>query len=357
MQNTNKKLTVCSFFSGGGLLDLGFKDNFNIIWANEFNPEAAKSYQLNIGDHIVVDDINEIAKDMNKIPIADIYIGGPPCIDFSSNGANRGEKGVNGQLTWTYFNIIKAKKPKAFVMENVVGLAQKHKGTLEELKHSFNKIGYDVQVKTLNSAEFGTPQQRKRVFIIGFRDDLETSFEFPTGNANLATVKDAFKGLSSPQTIKARDKVLGIIPNHTATWTNPSPERIQDLYLNPRPNQRVGLKRLDWDKPSYTLTAHIAKDGREFLHPDEDRRISVRESLRLMGVPDSYIIPSEVPLNQQYTLVGNGVAYQVAKALAVAIRVQLTTVKKQISEVSSLTGYKAKKIKVEQLSFDDLLFA
>lgn len=357
MQNTNNKLTVCSFFSGGGLLDLGFKDDFNIVWANEFNPEAAKSYQLNIGEHIVVDDINEIAKDMNKIPNADIYIGGPPCIDFSSNGANRGEKGVNGQLTWTYFNIIKAKKPKAFVVENVVGLAQKHKGTLEKLKHSFSEIAYDVQVKTLNSAEFGTPQQRKRVFIIGFRNDLGTSFEFPNGNTHFATVKDAFIDLSSPQTIKARDKVLGNIPNHTATWTNPSPERIKDLYINPRPNQRVGLKRLDWDKPSYTLTAHIAKDGREFLHPDEDRRISVREALRLMGVPDSYIIPSEVPLNQQYTLVGNGVAYQVAKALAAAVNLQLTTAIKHNLKVSPLKCYKAKKVKVEQLSFDDLLFA
>ncbi|QJX80370.1 DNA cytosine methyltransferase [Priestia megaterium] len=357
MQNTNKKPTVCSFFSGGGLLDLGFKDDFNIIWANEFNTEAAKSYQSNIGDHIVVGNINEIAKDMSKIPNADIYIGGPPCIDFSSNGANRGEKGVNGQLTWTYFNIIKAKKPKAFVMENVAGLAQKHKGTLEKLKQSFNEVGYDVQVETLNSAEFGTPQQRKRVFIIGFRNDLGTSFEFPNGNTHFVTVKDAFKGLSSPQTIKARDKVLGDIPNHTATWTNPSPERIKDLYINPRPNQRVGLKRLDWDKPSYTLTAHIAKDGREFLHPDEDRRISVREALRLMGVPDSYIIPRGVPLNQQYTLVGNGVAYQVAKALAIAIRVQLTNVDKQIKQVSSLNGYKAKKEKAEQLSFDDLLLA
>lgn len=357
MQNTNNKLTVCSFFSGGGLLDLGFKDDFNIIWANEFNPEAAKSYQLNIGNHIVIDDINEIAKDMSTIPNADIYIGGPPCIDFSSNGANRGEKGVNGQLTWTYIDIIKAKKPKAFVMENVVGLAQKHKVTLEKLKHSFNESGYDVQVETLNSAEFGTPQQRKRVFIVGFRNDLGTSFVFPNGNTHFVTVKDAFKGLSSPQTIKARDKVLGNIPNHTATWTNPSPERIKDLHINPRPNQRVGLKRLDWDKPSYTLTAHIAKDGREFLHPDEDRRISVRESLRLMGVPDSYIIPSEIPLNQQYTLVGNGVTYQVAKALATAVNLQLTNAMKHNLKVSPLKSYKAKKVKVEQLSFDDLLFA
>ncbi|MGG0723951.1 DNA cytosine methyltransferase [Bacillus mycoides] len=88
-------------------------------------------------------------------------------------------------------------------------------------------------------------------------------------------------------------------------------------YLNP--NQFNGVRKLSWDQPSYTITSHIAKDGREFIHPQKNRRLTVLECLRLMSVPDTYVIPPHIPLSQQYTLVGNRVAFLVAKALSQSI--------------------------------------
>ncbi|KIV69703.1 MULTISPECIES: DNA cytosine methyltransferase [Bacillus] len=132
------------------------------------------------------------------------------------------------------------------------------------------------------------------------------SFNFPTGISAVVTPRDAIGNLHSPDTIKSREKVLGTFPNHTATWTSPTPERILDLIANPKPNQFNGVRKLSWDQPSYTITSHIAKDGREFIHPQENRRLTVRECLRLMSVPDTYVIPPHIPLSQQYTLVGNG---------------------------------------------------
>lgn len=357
MQTTNNKtLTVCSFFSGGGQLDYAFKDDFNIIWANELNPFAAASYRANIADHIVVGDIQEIAKDMANIPQADVYIGGPPCTDYSSDGANRGEAGKTGGLVWTYQTIIEKNKPKAFVFENVVGLTTKrHKDTLDRLLAEFEAIGYQVSVEILDASLYGTPQARKRVFIVGIRNDLGIAFSFPKGTHPKVTVEEALKGLPTPETIGARERVLGAFPNHTATWTNPTPERIADIAINPRPNQRTGLRRFTWEEPAYTLTAHIAKDGREFLHPSENRRLTVRESLRIMGMPDSYIIPAEIPLSQQYLLVGNGVAYQVGKALSEALKEQLLSVEQAVSKTSKILEKERKSIIFEQLTFDDFL--
>lgn len=192
-------------------------------------------------------------------------------------------------------------------MENVVGLARKHKDTLSKLVQSYTKIGYKVHIKeNLDAVMFEVAQHRKRVFIVGVRNDMNVSFNFPTSISAVVTPRDAIGDLPSPDTIKSREKVLGTFPKHTATWTSPTPERILDLITNPKPNQFNGVRKLSWDQPSYTITSHIAKDGREFIHPQENRRLTVRECLRLMSAPDTYIIPPHIPLSQQYTLVGNG---------------------------------------------------
>lgn len=316
------ELTVCSFFSGGGLLDMAFRQYFKIIWANEINPAAAACYRYNVGSHIVVDDIENIA--IEQIPFADVFVGGPPCQEFSLAGTNRGETGTKGRLVWRYEEIVRAKRPKAFIMENVTGLAGKHKHTLQRLISSYKEIGYNVVVeKKMDSSLFGTPQKRERVFIVGIRKDIGVSFVFPKGTEPIKTVRQAIEDLPAPDSIGARERVLGTVPNHTATWTNPTPSRIADLLINPRPNQQVGLRRLDWDKPSHTITAHIAKDGREYIHPAEERRLTVRECLRLMGMPDFFVVPAEISLSEQYSLVGNGVSYQIGLALACSLYEQL----------------------------------
>lgn len=317
---SHKKFTVCSFFAGGGLFDYGFKNDFAIIWANELSPAAATCYRANVGKHIQVGDLTAIKP--FDLPEADGFIGGPPCIDFSSTGANRGELGQTGHLVWVYYNMIKAKTPKFFIFENVLGLAFRHKNTLLRLIRAFEGAGYNISVEIMNASHFGTAQSRERVFIAGIRKDLGFIFRFPAPTMHKSTVRDAIGDLPLPDEAGSRDQVIGTFPNHVTTWESPTPERIVDVIQNPRSQWR-GMRRLSWDAPSPTLTSHIAKDGREHLHPVEPRRITVREGLRLMGLPDHFVIPADVPLSHQYRIVGNGIAYPVAVALANAMREQL----------------------------------
>ncbi|MDH6674950.1 DNA (cytosine-5)-methyltransferase 1 [Paenibacillus sp. LBL] len=315
-----EKLTISSFFSGMGGLDLGFKELFDIQWANERDPHAARGYAVNIGDHIQVGDITELSK--SDIVPSTGFIGGPSCIDYSTDGANRGDVGEHGKLVWTYQDITWSLMPQFFLFENVSGLVNRHPQTFERLLANYKRIGFNVSWAILDAAQFGVAQNRKRVFIAGIRKDLGFYFRFPLPYLERKTVRDVISSLPSPETIGARERVLGSFPNHTVTWESPTPSRIQDVILHPR-NQRRGMRRLEWDKPCPTITAHIAKDGREFLHPEENRRITVREALRLSGFPDNFVLPAVMPLSAQYRCVGNCVAYPVAKALAHAMYHQL----------------------------------
>jgi len=315
-----KKYKVCSFFSGGGLLDLAFKEEFSIIWANELHEQPALSYMHNIGPHITTGDIQQYPID--KIPYGDVFIGGPPCQDYSSDGKNMGEEGNTGGLVWMYQKIIAHHKPKAFLLENVSNMARQHKATLARLVTWFSVIGYNVSYELLNAADFGVAQDRERVFIAGIRNDLGFYFQFPEPPKIRRTVYEAIGELPMATTITKHVYEQPLVHNHTTNWESPSPERLYDIIRNPR-NQRRGIRRLQWDNVSPTLTAHIAKDGREFVHPTADRRLTVREALRIMSVPDSYVIPDTVKLSHQYRLTGNGVPYLLAKALARALHVQL----------------------------------
>lgn len=317
MAATQNKLKVASFFVGGGLMDSCFSGLFDIVFANELNPQAARCYKHNIGNHIVVGDLTKL--DMDQIPWADLYIGGPPCTCYSSDGANEGEEGDSGKLVWDYFRLIRYKKPTAFLMENVSGLAEYHKSTLQRLVKEYQKAGYIVTAGRMQALDYGAPQSRDRVFLAGFLKEYGKRFVFPAPTKIRRTVRDAIGDLPDPDTGKT---VLGTFPNHVASWTSPTPERLYDVIANPR-NQRRGMRRLEWDKVSPTITAHIAKDGREFLHPHFDRRLTVRECLRLQGFDDSFVIPNDVKMSQAYRIVGNGVAKPVAEALANALNDQI----------------------------------
>lgn len=169
---------VVSLFSGGGGLDLGFKAaGFKIIWAIDNNQNAVNTYKANIGEHIICEDINKT--DVKDIPHADIVIGGPPCQSFSLAG-NRNADDDRGKLVWTYISIIKEIKPKAFLFENVTGLlsAKNAKGekVIDLLKTAFREIGYTITMQVVNAADYGVPQRRKRVIIVGLKGGAKFLF-------------------------------------------------------------------------------------------------------------------------------------------------------------------------------------
>ena len=163
-----KKYRVVSLFSGAGGMDLGFKNvGFEIVWANDFFPEAINTYRKNIGDHIVYGDITKIPS--KEIPDnIDVVIGGFPCQGFSIANNNRSMKDERNFLYKEMLRIISDKKPKIFVAENVKGLLSMEKGgVIKLIKNDFEKLGYKVEYRVLNAAEYGVPQTRERVIIMG----------------------------------------------------------------------------------------------------------------------------------------------------------------------------------------------
>ena len=162
-------MNVVSLFSGGGGLDLGFqRAGFKIIYALDNNKNAVNTYRKNIGDHIKCADITKI--ELSEIPKADVIIGGPPCQSFSLAG-KRNVEDSRGQLIWSYFRILEYVKPRAFVFENVIGLLSARTSggekVVDQLKEAFSRIGYTIELKVLNAVDYGIPQRRKRVFIVG----------------------------------------------------------------------------------------------------------------------------------------------------------------------------------------------
>jgi DNA (cytosine-5)-methyltransferase 1 len=304
-------LTVLELFCGGGIGAVGFKAaGYDIIKAIDFDKSAVKAYRYNFGDYVEQADINEI--DIESLPKTDVIFGGPPCQDYSLAGKGEGERGERGKLVWRYLDIIAAKKPKAFVFENVKGLVtKKHRHTFESLIEKFNEIGYEISWRVINAWDYGVAQKRERVFIVGIRKDLGFTFEFPQpleGDYRTKVLRDVIGDLPEP------------FPNHEP---KPLSEHVMSrlksggyqTYLKKHPMGQL-------DSPGYSVTAHYAKgapDGLIDLKP-EPRRFTVRECLRIQSVPDWYVIPDDIPLSAQYRIVGNGipsrVAWYIGKALA-----------------------------------------
>jgi len=171
------KLKVLSLFAGAGGMDLGFKNaGYDIVWANDIDADSVKTYKRNIGDHIYHGDIEKIRN--NKIPSdIDIVIGGFPCQGFSIANKSRHIDDSRNKLYKQMLRIIKDKKPKYFVAENVAGILNLGKGAvIQKIIKDFKSIGYKVDYKLLNAADYGVPQSRKRVFIIGNRLGLENPY-------------------------------------------------------------------------------------------------------------------------------------------------------------------------------------
>ena len=223
-----KQYKIASLFAGCGGLDLGFiQAGFDIAWANDFFPEAVKTYKHNIGDHITLGDITKIPS--SEIPDdIDIVLGGFPCQGFSVANTKRSMDDERNFLYRELMRVIKDKRPKFFVGENVKGLLSMQKGkVIEMIVQDFKSLGYDVDYKLLKASDYGVPQHRERVIIIGNRLGLKNSFPeishgsvdkvFNTGIKQTPSVKEVVGHLAN---IRTRDKPFKLkgktIVNHVA---------------------------------------------------------------------------------------------------------------------------------------------
>lgn len=324
-------MNIISLFSGAGGLDLGFKKaGFNIIWANEYDKTIWETYRQNHDTMLDTRDIRQIPSD--EIPDCEGIIGGPPCQSWSEAGALRGIDDSRGKLFYEFIRVLKDKKPKFFVAENVSGmLADLHKEAVQNILHHFKDAGYNVTVNLVNAADYEVPQDRKRVFYIGFRKDLRTNYVFPMKKEKKITLREAIWDLKNTA-IKAKEKNktngnLCVIPNHE--YMNGG---FSTIYMS---RNRVR----SWNEQSFTIQAggrhapihpqapkmlFVEKNKRIFVPGKEElyRRLSVRECARIQTFPDSFTFYYK-DIADGYKMVGNAVpvmlAYHVAKSIKYAL--------------------------------------
>lgn len=311
-------MKVVSLFSGAGGLDLGFvMAGHEIIWANDLYVDAVETYRHNIGDHIVCEDISKI--DVKDIPECDIVIGGFPCQGFSVANTKRHEDDERNELYKQLIRVIKEKKPKFFLAENVKGITNLAKGKVfEMILRDFENMGYVVKHRILNAADYGVPQTRQRVIIIGVRNDVTFEYEYPepshdkdgrNGLPKWVSVGEAMSVIADPD--KPND-----LPNH----------EYSKYKLNF--NGYLGHRKLDPDKPAPTVTARGDNKGGVVIlpHPNGLRRMSCRELASVQSFPLDYEFSGN--RSSIYRQIGNAVP----PLLSYAVAIQFNLYKSQEDE-------------------------
>lgn len=322
-------MNIISLFAGAGGLDLGFEqEGFNVIWANEFDKDIWETYEKNHPKtHLDKSDVSSIL--MDDIPDCDGIIGGPPCQSWSVGGAQKGIMDIRGQKFFDYIQILRAKQPLFFVLENVPGILEDiHKEELRMFLGMFKDVGYTVFYKLLNACNYRVPQDRKRVFFVGLRRDLKPNYFFPK-----ETSKDNFINLR---------RAIGDLPNNPRLFykesvpDNDGPIYNHDVYTGPYDFKYMSRNRVrSWDELSFTIQAQAKnepihpqapkmvyvqsnvrkfEEGKEYLY----RRLSVRECARIQSFPDKFKF-YYTRVENGYKMVGNAVPPRLARALAQSI--------------------------------------
>ncbi|EGP4877017.1 DNA (cytosine-5-)-methyltransferase [Enterococcus faecium] len=323
-------MNYVDLFSGAGGLSLGFEmAGFNNVFSVEYDKKIAESYKKNFPTHnLLVKDIQEITDDeiitLQHNQEVDVVIGGPPCQGFSLAG-RIGRSFVEDKRNYLFKEFVRVVKiidPPMFVMENVARILSHNKGeTIKELTNEFKKIGYNVQYKVLQAADYGVPQKRQRIFIVGTKNK---EFNFPTPIGTTITVKEAIGDLPP---LKSGER--SEVPNHFSM--NHSSQMLKKMSyigdggnrnqipedLRPKTGDIRKYIRYDSQKPSVTVTG----DMRKIFHYEQNRALTPRELARLQSFPDSFIFEgNSISIQQQIgnavpPLLGYAVAKQVKESL------------------------------------------
>ncbi|MEL6927763.1 MAG: DNA cytosine methyltransferase [Cyanobacteria bacterium J06600_6] len=327
-------MDIVSFFAGCGGLDLGFTQaGFKTVWANEWDKKIWQTYEYN-HPYTYLDrrDIREISS--SEIPDCIGIVGGPPCQSWSEAGKQKGIKDDRGRLFLEYVRILQDKQPLFFLAENVSGmLHKKHQQARSNIISAFEEAGYRVEFELLDAVNFGVPQNRKRVIFIGWRQDLNKRFDFTAvKQQSVLTLKDAIWDLrESALPAKDKNKTNGaacLIANHEYATGS-----FSSMYMS---RNRVRA----WHEPSFTIQAScrhapIHPQANKMIKVETDKfifdpnsaspyhRLSIRECARIQTFADDFIYHYQ-NLNTGYKMIGNAVPVNFSRALATAIKEQLT---------------------------------
>jgi len=318
-------MKIISLFSGAGGLDLGLiQSGHDIVSANDIDKDAVATYMKNIGSNIVNRDIAEI--DADSIPDAEVVVGGFPCQGFSQANLKRCKDDCRNKLYIHFLRIVKNKRPLYFLAENVRGILSLDKGNvMKQIVDDFSSIGYRVQYKLFNTADYGVPQTRQRVIIAGVRHDLPEGldYKFPDPTHFNPAKKQTSQSLLTNNlgTKKKQKNLLPWITITEALRNIPEPRNGDDLLNNDFSKYKLtnrnftGHRRTDPNKPSPTILARGNGGGGvcAIPHPLNHRRMSVRESATIQTFPLEMEFVGG--LNSCYRQVGNAVPVLFAKRL------------------------------------------
>ncbi|WGI22248.1 DNA (cytosine-5-)-methyltransferase [Amylibacter sp. IMCC11727] len=308
-----KKFKVVSMFSGCGGMDLGLlggfeflkknfaKQPFKIVWANDLNAYACDTYKYNLGHSIHVGDVWD---HFDSLPEhCDLVVGGFPCQDISINGKRAGVSGERSGLYKAMVQAVDRMKPSMFVAENVRGLLYKYnEESLKQVLQDFSNLGYEVSYKLYHAADFGVPQRRERVFIVGVKNNA-TSFTPP------------MEFLDKHSWITSRDAIGDLeVREQDAEFNH--------IWSLARKSSDQGGRRLDPTKTSHTIRAEC--HGNNQFHYCLPRRISMREAARFQTFPDNFIFKAK--LRETERMIGNAVPPVLAWHLANSLKDTLSQI-------------------------------
>ena len=358
---------IFSFFSGAGFLDLGFeKSGYDIVFANELCDDFARVYRyarsnMNISAPkygLIECSIDDFLEEKNKELKAQIseakesgeligFIGGPPCPDFSVAGKNKGAEGKHGVLSQVYMDLICDTKPDFFLFENVKGLwrTARHRAFFDSLQTQAKEAGYCLTRKLVNSLEYGAPQDRDRILLIGVHQrvlrsvrkdqELNDFLWLEPGQLSIDTIKAMPWPTRSPfgDTPVCPENIL---VEQTADYWFKKNQVTQhpngDEFFTPRAGlaKMMVIEEGDDSKKSYKrlhrwrFSPTVCYGNNEVhLHPFEARRLSVAEALALQSLPREFILPKDMSLSAKFKTIGNGVPFLLSQAIATKLKVYL----------------------------------
>lgn len=320
------KYNIVDLFAGVGGLSYGFSKmpEFNILAANEIEKDISVAYKLNHPSvHMMNCDINDLTEEIFASVLGgqkvDIVVGGPPCQSYSTLGKRQLDERAN--LFMQYKRVLKILQPRAFVFENVVGILSMDKGHLfEKIQREFEELGYSLKHQILNAVDYGVPQQRERVILVGFKGANNYQYPQPTHGEGLkpyVTLKEAIGDLPILKSGQSKDYYESaanneflefvradksiVVTEHTAPKNGPHLIRIMEalkdgqskdsLPEDIRPKSGYGntYAKLWWERPSTTITRNFAcPSSSRCIHPRDSRAMSIREGARLQSFPDDY---------------------------------------------------------------------
>lgn len=331
---------LMDLFAGCGGMTLGFEatGRFQSVFSVEWDRAAAETYRRNFGDHIVAAPIEDIA----RFPKADVVIGGPPCQGFSP--LNMSGAGLERRSLWRqYLRALDDAQPSLFVMENVPELLRS--AEYLDFVEAAVELGFTVEGRILNAADYGVPQRRRRAFVIGSRvgapvwpeRDFFPPSDAPEGAQLWRTFRDAVEGLSlvpDGENWHSRRNPRPMSVERYRTIPNEGEGRFQLAERRPDITPACWLRkksgstdvfgRLWWDRPAFTIRTEFFKPEKgRYLHPSEHRPITVREAARCMSFPDDFELPVDQAMTTVAKQVGNAVPPLLARRVAELIAAQL----------------------------------